>query len=95
MTERLVIAIFGVILTLGVMLLIAHLLERMAEDLPKLTVVGFEKLEGDQAIVTLSDGHKFRGSGTVWHSWPMGKRASTSIEMICSDEWTRQMWELE
>jgi hypothetical protein len=95
MTERLVVAICGAISTLGLIVMIAYLVGRAAEALPKLTVVEFEKLQGDQAIVTLSDGRKFRGSCTVWHSWPMGKRASTSIELICSDEWTRQMWELE
>lgn len=71
--------------------LILHLVQRPKRP----TVVEFEKLEGTDAIVTLSNGHTLRGSGTVWHYWPSGERASTDIEVICSNEWTRQMWEIK
>lgn len=57
-----------------------------------LTVVDFEKLKGEDAIITLSDGRQFRGSGTVWREWPSGRRAPTGIEALCADEWTKQMW---
>jgi len=62
---------------------------------PRLTVVEFRKLNGVDAMITLSDGRRLRGGGTVWSWFPSGRRASTRIEWICSDEWTRQMWNLE
>ncbi len=75
--------------------LIIYLWDRALDETTPLTVTGFEKLQGEDAIITLSDGRRFRGSCTVWHAWPSGKRAPTSIEVICADEWTKQMWRNE
>lgn len=39
--------------------------------------------------------HKlYRGSGTVWHEWPSGKRCSTSLELYLSDVWIAERWKL-
>ena len=88
----LIVVIF--IFTLGAILLRLWLNGHWPPKL-ELTAVEFEKLKGEDAIVTLSDGRRFRGCVTVWHRWPSGKRASTDIERICCDEWTRQMWKVE
>jgi hypothetical protein len=66
---------------------------RRASRIRSLTVSAFERIPGtSDGLITLSDRSVLRGSGTVWHWCPSGKRASTRIERICSEEWTRQAW---
>ena len=35
-----------------------------------------------------------RGSSTVWHTLPSYRRASTSVEMLCSDALTKKKYQL-
>jgi hypothetical protein len=70
---------------------VVYVATRLSRRVP-VTVSSFEKLKGIDAMMTLSDGRQLRGSGTVWNWFPSGKRASTSVETLCADEWARQMW---
>ena len=71
---------------------VVYVAARLSRQISTPTVAGFEKLAGMDAMITLSDGRQLRGSGTVWNWFPSGRRASTNIEALCADEWTRQMW---
>jgi hypothetical protein len=47
---------------------------------------------GDDAQIWLKDKRVFRGSGTVWHRYPTGERASTFIEKQLLDVWVQEKW---
>ena len=49
----------------------------------------------NELIVILSDGSSWRGSGTVWHAYPQGKRAETWMESLLNDVWVLYLWEQE
>jgi hypothetical protein len=40
----------------------------------------------------MSDGARYRGSCTVWHAYPDGKRCTTEMELLLSDVWKREQW---
>lgn len=59
---------------------------------PKLRVAKVEWVGDGDLLVTLVTGHQFRGQHTVWHRYPDGKRASTSLETALSDVHTAHLW---
>lgn len=55
-----------------------------------------ECVRGDEYILTIRSGSfrgMFRGTCTVWHEYPSGKRVSTALESRLCDIWTRLRWE--
>lgn len=54
-----------------------------------------EWLRDDEAIITLRNGQRFRGSSTVWHRYPMGGRPSTELETQLCAVWQAARWSRE
>jgi hypothetical protein len=61
---------------------------------PRKEPLRVERVEpgGDELVVTMSDGARYRGSCTVWHAYPDGKRCTTEMELLLSDVWKREQW---
>lgn len=49
--------------------------------------------KGDDYEIELTDGRVYRGGSTVWHLYPSGDRASTSMEAWLCDRWTAYRWQ--
>jgi hypothetical protein len=50
--------------------------------------------QGEELLITLGNGARYRGQTTVWHSYPNGERAPTQMEAYLSDVWTREQWKI-
>lgn len=48
---------------------------------------------GNEYEIELTDGRVYRGDSTVWHSYPSGDRASTSMEAWLRDRWKAYRWQ--
>lgn len=55
-------------------------------------VVAVEQVDEHDLLITLENGTQARGSSTVWHWYPSGKRCSGSWEHQFSEIATRHEW---